>query len=432
MKFTSRRRELHAVHDHAQRGHGRQRAHAPDRSERLPARLTRPAAGRIDSAGGLRLRLARHRLGLRRQRQRAAARAEGLQGRRGRVRAPLRRRRAAEVDVGPAPLLVRAAARPERHLPADDLQGRRDRVRLRRRRRLAGLREHALPRAGAASTRTRSGRGSTTGRSRSPRTTRRPSGCSASPPTTRTIPPTTTCASTRRRSAWPRRTPRRGSACSWARRARRSRTRSSAARDRIARAACAAGAAWSAARTAPRTRSSRTTCGSRSATGVKVMPERTVIGHHAARRADGSDGYAVTIDALGRVGRRGQTARSPRAGVVVAAGALGTNRLLAACRLNGSLPHISPRLGELVRTNSEAILAVTLPARRARRDPAGGDHRLDLPRPRHPHRDRRLRRRGRRRLGAVHAADRGRHADHAAAEARRRGGAPPAHCWPRR
>ena len=47
--------------------------------------------------------------------------------------------------------------------------------------------------------------------------------------------------------------------------------------------------------------------------------------------------------------------------MVVAAGALGTNRLLAACRLNGSLPHLSPRLGELVRTNSEAILAVTLP-----------------------------------------------------------------------
>jgi cholesterol oxidase len=45
----------------------------------------------------------------------------------------------------------------------------------------------------------------------------------------------------------------------------------------------------------------------------------------------------------------------------MAAGALGTNRLLQRCRLNGSLPGLSPRLGELVRTNSEAILAVTLP-----------------------------------------------------------------------
>jgi cholesterol oxidase len=46
---------------------------------------------------------------------------------------------------------------------------------------------------------------------------------------------------------------------------------------------------------------------------------------------------------------------------VVAAGALGTNRLLAGCKLRGSLPRISDRLGHLVRTNSESLLAVTLP-----------------------------------------------------------------------
>jgi cholesterol oxidase len=43
--------------------------------------------------------------------------------------------------------------------------------------------------------------------------------------------------------------------------------------------------------------------------------------------------------------------------VVLAAGALGTNRLLA----GASLLRLSDRVGELVRTNSEAILAVTLP-----------------------------------------------------------------------
>ena len=47
----------------------------------------------------------------------------------------------------------------------------------------------------------------------------------------------------------------------------------------------AAGAAWSAARTAPRTRSSRTTCGSPSARGAQVTPERTVDRHPPARRA---------------------------------------------------------------------------------------------------------------------------------------------------
>ena len=48
-------------------------------------------------------------------------------------------------------------------------------------------------------------------------------------------------------------------------------------------------------------------------------------------------------------------------GVVVSAGPLGTNRLLQRCRLGGSLPAISSRLGELVRTNSESILTVTVP-----------------------------------------------------------------------
>ena len=48
-------------------------------------------------------------------------------------------------------------------------------------------------------------------------------------------------------------------------------------------------------------------------------------------------------------------------GVVVSAGALGTNKLLFGCKLRGSLPNISDRLGYLVRTNSESILAVTAP-----------------------------------------------------------------------
>jgi cholesterol oxidase len=46
-------------------------------------------------------------------------------------------------------------------------------------------------------------------------------------------------------------------------------------------------------------------------------------------------------------------------GVVVAAGAVGTNWLLRNCKDKGSLPKISDRLGEVVRTNSEALLAVT-------------------------------------------------------------------------
>jgi cholesterol oxidase len=94
--------------------------------------------------------------------------------------------------------------------------------------------------------------------------------------------------------------------------------------------------------------------------GAHVMPERTVIDVRPIGAADGSDGYEVESVRSGawlRKERRVQRAR----GVVVAAGPLGTNRLLQKCRLEGSLPRISGRLGELVRTNSESILTVTVP-----------------------------------------------------------------------
>ena len=47
--------------------------------------------------------------------------------------------------------------------------------------------------------------------------------------------------------------------------------------------------------------------------------------------------------------------------MVFAAGPLGTNKLLAACRCTARCRGLSHRVGDLVRTNSEAILAVTLP-----------------------------------------------------------------------
>jgi cholesterol oxidase len=94
--------------------------------------------------------------------------------------------------------------------------------------------------------------------------------------------------------------------------------------------------------------------------GAEVQAERTVTDIRPLGAADGSDGYAVTSERSGLLrGRRRRTLRAR--GVIVAAGALGTNNLLQRCRLGDSLPRISPRLGELVRTNSESILAVTVP-----------------------------------------------------------------------
>jgi cholesterol oxidase len=94
--------------------------------------------------------------------------------------------------------------------------------------------------------------------------------------------------------------------------------------------------------------------------GVAITADRTVVDIKPLGAPDGSDGYAVTTERTGAWLRRDRRVHTAR-GVVVAAGPLGTNRLLAGAKLSGSLPRISDRLGELVRTNSEAILAVTLP-----------------------------------------------------------------------
>jgi cholesterol oxidase len=94
--------------------------------------------------------------------------------------------------------------------------------------------------------------------------------------------------------------------------------------------------------------------------GVEVRPDRTVTEIRPLGPDDGSEGYAVTSERSGLL--RGRGVRTLRArGVVVSAGPLGTNKLLQRCRLGGALPRISNRLGELVRTNSESILAVTVP-----------------------------------------------------------------------
>jgi cholesterol oxidase len=94
--------------------------------------------------------------------------------------------------------------------------------------------------------------------------------------------------------------------------------------------------------------------------GARVMAERTVVDVRPLGAADGSEGYEVVTVRSGAWLRKDRRTHRAR-GVVVAAGPLGTNKLLQRCRLGGSLPRISARLGELVRTNSESILTVTVP-----------------------------------------------------------------------
>jgi cholesterol oxidase len=95
--------------------------------------------------------------------------------------------------------------------------------------------------------------------------------------------------------------------------------------------------------------------------GVEIEPERTVISiRPLGGSADGSQGFEVVSERSGAWLRRRCGSETAR-GVVVAAGALGTNQLLAGCREAGELPRISKRLGEVVRTNSESVMAVTAP-----------------------------------------------------------------------
>ncbi len=94
--------------------------------------------------------------------------------------------------------------------------------------------------------------------------------------------------------------------------------------------------------------------------GANVMAERTVVDIRPLGAADGSEGYEVESVRSGAWLRKDRRVLRAR-GVVLAAGPLGTNRLLQKCRLEGSLPAVSERVGELVRTNSESILTVTVP-----------------------------------------------------------------------
>ncbi|MGW5730556.1 GMC family oxidoreductase N-terminal domain-containing protein [Nocardia beijingensis] len=86
--------------------------------------------------------------------------------------------------------------------------------------------------------------------------------------------------------------------------------------------------------------------------GAQIIPMTTVTALHP--RADGS--WHVSTERTGswvRKSRRTITARQ----VVLAAGTLGTQRLLHRMRDQGVLPDLSDMLGVLTRTNSESIVA---------------------------------------------------------------------------
>lgn len=98
--------------------------------------------------------------------------------------------------------------------------------------------------------------------------------------------------------------------------------------------------------------------------GAEVRPLTTVTG--VAPHPEG--GYAVMTRRTGPFGRRGRTLRAKK--VVLAGGVLGSVPLLLRCKQQKLLPALSPRLGDYVRTNSEAIVGAL--SRRADADNSRG------------------------------------------------------------
>ncbi|HEX8731140.1 MAG TPA: GMC oxidoreductase [Ktedonobacterales bacterium] len=96
--------------------------------------------------------------------------------------------------------------------------------------------------------------------------------------------------------------------------------------------------------------------------GAQVLPETEArdIRPLGADEADGARFMVVTRRSTAWMGSMGSRTQRIRArNVVVAAGTIGTLRLLFRCRdQTGSLPRLSQRLGERVRTNGESLLGV--------------------------------------------------------------------------
>jgi cholesterol oxidase len=94
--------------------------------------------------------------------------------------------------------------------------------------------------------------------------------------------------------------------------------------------------------------------------GASIIPEQKVIAV-TPQSDDGSKGYIVT--SVRTTGILPQKTTYRAKGVVLAGGVLGTLSLLMTMKEQGHLPRLSDRLGKVVRTNSEAIVAVKSNAR---------------------------------------------------------------------
>ncbi|MER7637518.1 GMC family oxidoreductase [Streptomyces sp. NPDC126522] len=107
--------------------------------------------------------------------------------------------------------------------------------------------------------------------------------------------------------------------------------------------------------------------------GATVHPMTTVV----SVTDDSQGGYAVaTLPTDARKSAKGRTFKARR--VVLAAGTYGTQTLLHRMKAGGQLPYLSEKLGELTRTNSEALVGAQTTGRRYRK--ATGTAQVDFTR----------------------------------------------------
>ncbi|MGP3985567.1 GMC oxidoreductase [Streptomyces sp. 3N207] len=109
--------------------------------------------------------------------------------------------------------------------------------------------------------------------------------------------------------------------------------------------------------------------------GAEIRPLTTVVGLRERTPGTDAEGYEVLTVRTDK--RRGKPRILRARRVVLAAGTYGTQKLLHRVKDAGTLPRLSPRLGELTRTNSEALVgAQTVPRRY--RNKWGKDAELDF------------------------------------------------------
>ncbi|MEU2928294.1 GMC family oxidoreductase [Streptomyces sp. NPDC007251] len=107
--------------------------------------------------------------------------------------------------------------------------------------------------------------------------------------------------------------------------------------------------------------------------GAVVHPMTTVV----SVTDDSRGGYAVATLPTDRK-KKGEGRLFTARRVVLAAGTYGTQTLLHRMKTGGQLPYLSPRLGDLTRTNSEALVGAQTDNRRYRK--ATGEPRADFTR----------------------------------------------------